>query len=328
MRYFFFFWLTGFAAQAQTARYDLLWADSVVETRIRDGIEKNRKGDFSLTLVEQQGQPLRSAEVEIQQVRHEFEFGANFFLFNGFPTEAENRRYEQVFMSLFNTACVPFYWKTLEPQPGKPRFTANSTPIYRRPPPDPVVEFCQKNGLTPKGHTLVWDHPIHAVPDWLPQDTTQVKQLISNRIRRIAERYGNTIQTWDVVNEVLHSHPQIPLPRDYALFAFREAQRYFPKTARLMINEVTTSSWQAYREEYSPYYLLIENLRRKGARIDGIGLQFHFFSEQLHQDVASGKAMRPDELFRALDLYGEFGVPLHVSEITIPTLPYDQTGLE
>lgn len=330
MRLFIFLLLSSGShiVSAQSAHYDSLWSDPALETRIEQGIEKHRKGDFTVVLADKQGKPVRNATVEIQQIRHEFEFGANLFMLNGFQTETENRKYEAVFKSLFNTACVPFYWKTLEPEPGKPRFAANSTPIYRRPPPDPVVEFCQKNGLTPKGHTLVWDHPVHAVPDWLPGDTAVIRQLVSKRIAQLAERYGNAIPTWDVVNEVLQSHPHIPMPNDYALFAFQEAQRYFPKTTRLMINEVTTSSWQNYRKEYSPYYLLIENLRTKGARIGGIGLQFHLFSEQLHEDVANGKTMRPQDILNALDLYGRFGVPLHVSEITIPTLPYNQTGLE
>ncbi len=314
--------------QAQPSRYDSLWSDPALETRIQRGIEQHRRGDFTLTLTDKAGKPIRNATVDVQLVRHEFEFGANLFMLNGFPTEAENRQYEAVFKSLFNTACVPFYWKTLEPERGQVRFAANSTPIYRRPPPDLVVDFCKKNGLTPKGHTLVWDHPVHAVPDWLPSDTTIVKQLISARIQQLAERYGNAIPTWDVVNEVLQTHPQVPLPRQYALLAFKEAQRYFPEETRLMINEVTTSSWQNDRREYSPYYLLIENLKAKGANIGGIGLQFHFFSEQLHEDVANGKVMRPRDIISALDLYGQFGVPLHVSEITIPTLPYNQIGLD
>ena len=329
MRYLLvFLLLNGYRVMAQSARYDSLWANVAVEKRIVDGIERHRKGDFTLTITAKDGKSPKNATVEIRQVTHEFQFGANLFMHNGFPNETENRQYETVFTSLFNTACLPFYWKTLEPERGKLRFAANSPTIYRRPPPDPLIDFCAKNGLTPKGHTLVWDHPVHAVPDWLPTDTTEVKRLITKRIREIAERYGNTIQTWDVVNEVLQSHNQIPLPRQYALFAFKEAERSFPKTARLFINEVTTASWQNYRKEYSPYYLLIENLRAKGARIGGIGLQFHFFSEQLHEDVANGKTMRPEDISNALDLYGKFGIPLHVSEITIPTLPNNPTGLQ
>lgn len=313
---------------AQTTRYDSLWADAALEKRITDGIEQHRKGNCTLTIATKDGKPLKNATVEIRQVGHEFGFGANLFMLNGFPTEAENRQYETVFTSLFNMACLPFYWKTLEPEPGKPRFAANSPALYRRPPPDATLAFCRKAGLTPKGHTLVWDHPVHAVPTWWPADTAEGKRLITKRIRELAERYGPTISTWDVVNEVLKSHVQIPMPRDYALFAFREAQRYFPKNTHLFINEVTPEAWQNNRAEYSPYYLLIDNLRARGARIGGIGLQFHFFSEQLHEDVANGKTMRPQDITNALNLYGQFGVPLHISEITIPTLPNNPTGLD
>ncbi|RIV27849.1 glycoside hydrolase family 10 [Fibrisoma montanum] len=323
-------WLAGWccSVSAQSTRYDSLWNDPAVETRIQQGIETHRKGDFTLVLADRQGKPLRNTTVEIQQVGHDFQFGANIFMLNGFKAEADNRKYEETFRSLFNTACIPFYWKTLEPEQGKLRFAANSSPIYRRPPPDVVVDFCRANVLTPKGHTLVWDHPKHSVPDWLPTDTTEVKRLITKRIQEIAARYGNAIKTWDVVNEVLKGHPDIPMPGNYALFAFQEAQKYFPADTRLFINEVTGESWQNYRKEYSPYYLLIESLKAKGARIGGIGLQFHFFSEPLHEDVANGKAMTPTDLFRALDQYGRFGVPLHVSEITIPTLPNNQMGLQ
>lgn len=327
----FILWLllfSGSVTLAQPARYDSLWRDPAVEKRIVEGIERHRKGDFTITLVDKQGKLVRNATVEIQQLRHEFQFGANLFMLNGFPNEAENQNYERVFTSLFNTGCVPFYWKTLEPEQGKVRFAANSPAVYRRPPPDPVVYFCEKAGLTPKGHTLVWDHPAHAIPNWLPTDTTEVKRLITKRTKEIAHRYGNRIKTWDVVNEVLKSHPQIQMPHEYALFAFREAQRYFPADTRLFINEVTPESWQNYHREYSPYYLLIESLRARGARIGGIGLQFHFFSEQLHEDVANGKTMTPADISNALDLYGKFGAPLHVSEITIPTLPNNPTGLE
>lgn len=328
---FLFFWVILFSSSsllAQSARFDSLWNDPAIETRIAAGIEANRKGDFTLVLTDKLGKPIRKAIVDIRQVRHEFQFGANIFMLNGFPSEAENRQYEETFKSLFSTACVPFYWKTLEPESGNVRFAANSPAVYRRPPPDVVVDFCEKNGLIPKGHTLVWAHPKHGTPNWLPADTTEVKRLITKRIREIAERYGNRIKTWDVVNEVLHDFPELPMTHDYALFAFRTAQTYFPANTRLFINEVTPESWQNYHREYSPYYLLIESLRAKGARIGGIGLQFHFFGEQLHEDVANGKAMKPDELLRALDLYGQFGLPLHVSEITIPTLPYNEVGLQ
>ncbi len=316
--------LSGFQTFAQTARYDSLWKDPTVEKRIAQGIEQNRKGDFTLLFPDLKG----NAEVEIQQVRHDFMFGSNIFMLKGFKTEAENQRYEEVFKSLFNLACVPFYWKTLEPEQGKPRYAVNSSAIYRRPPPDLVLDFCEKNGITPKGHTLVWDNSTHAVPTWIPTDTAKIQPLIDARIRDLAQRYGSKIQTWDVVNEVLKDHPDVPMPSEYPLKAFKTAQKHYPATTRLFINEVTTESWQNYHRDYTPYKLLIDNLKYQGAKIGGIGLQFHFFSEPLHYNVVAGKAMTPSDLFRNLDLYGRYKLPVHVSEITIPALPNWPEGLE
>jgi len=301
---------------SQTTTYDSLWNDPVVEKRIAEGIEQHRKENFTLTFPNLKG----TAEIEIQQVKHDFLFGANIFMLKGFKTEAQNRRYEEVFTSLFNLACVPFYWKTLEPEQGKPRFAANSAPIYRRPPPDLVLDFCEKNAITPKGHTLVWDNPTHAVPEWLPRDTSKIQPLIDFRITQLSELYSNKIQTWDVVNEIRNRHMHVPMPRDFALKAFEQAAKTYPPNAKLMINE-TTSIWYDRKREYSYYYLVIENLLLRKAKIDGIGLQCHFFhGEQEFQDVLQGKTMSPAHIWEILETYATFGKPLHISEITIPTL--------
>jgi len=306
---------------AQSTKLDSLWNDPVVEERINKGIETNRKGDFTISFPAFKGK----TEIEIKQVRHEFLFGANAFMVNGFDTEEKNRKYEKEFASLFNLACIPFYWKTLEPQQDHLRFASNSDPIYRRPPPDAVLEFCQKYNIIPKGHTLVWNNPAHSVPDWLPKDTAEIEKLITKRINIIASKYGNAIQTWDVVNESLHYFPQVIMPEDYVFKYFDVAKKVYPSSAKLMINEVT-SVWQNNSREYSPYYLLIQNLLQRGSTIGAIGLQFHFFNEQLNKDVLAGKDMTPKQLLAVLDLYGRFNKPLHVSEITIPTLPDTEEG--
>ncbi|MGA0555160.1 endo-1,4-beta-xylanase [Larkinella sp. VNQ87] len=317
--------LISLKSAAQSVRYDSLWNDPAVETRIREGIEAHRKGDFTLELTHKSGKPVQKATVEIRQVRHEFLFGANIFMLNGFKTAGQNRQYETVFKTLFNTACIPFYWKTLEPQPGKIRFAAGSEEIYRRPPPDVVLDFCQRNDLIPKGHTLVWDNPMWSYPSWFPKDTGAMQPLIDRRIRQIAGRYGESIKTWDVVNEVIINNPNAPLPESYALKAFQTAAAVFPKDTRLILNEAT-HLWENYRREYSPFYMLVENLKFKGADIRGLGLQFHFFSEPLFAKTLAGHAMTPRELYRTLDLYARFNVPIHISEITIPTLPAGPEG--
>lgn len=308
-------------ALAQNQRLDSIWSDTEIESRISQGIEQNRKGEISFSIPAYKGK----TELTVRQISHEFQFGANAFMVNGLENENRNKQYEDSFAKVFNLAAVPFYWQTLEPKPGELRYTANSSVIYRRPPPDAVLAFCRKYNITPKGHTLVWNHPTHAVPTWMPKDTAGIEQLINNRINEIGARYGQQISTWDVVNEALHYFPDVAMPGDYVYKSFITAMKAFPPSTKLMINEVT-SIWQNNQQEYSPYFMLIHNLLLRGCRIDAIGMQFHFFNEQLHQNVVAGSAMTPKQLFSALDLYGRFNKPLHVSEITVPTLPYNAEG--
>lgn len=309
------------AGYAQTSRLDSLWNDPAIEQRIEKGIETNRKGDFTIPIPAFKG----TTEIEVRQVKNDFYFGANAFMVNGFETKERNERFESLFSSLFNLAVVPFFWKTLEPEQGHPRFDTASAPLYRRPPPDRVLEFCRKYDITPKGHCLVWNNPTHSIPDWLPKDTAVIEQLFAQRIRTIAGRYGSSIHMWDVVNEALHYFPGVIMPEDYVFKSFTVAQSVFPAGTQIMINDVT-SLWQTNNQEYSPYYLLIQGLLQRNIGIKAIGLQFHFFSEDLFRETLAGKAMTPAQLFNILDLYGKFEKPLQVSEITIPTLPNNEEG--
>jgi GH35 family endo-1,4-beta-xylanase len=319
---------TLLAAQQLVAQsaYDSLWGNAQINQRIEEGIAKNRMGQLTLRLLDAKGQPLKNVEVEISQQKHDFLFGTSLFMLKGLKTEQANQKYEEAFLSLFNHGSIPFYWKTLEPDQGKPRFASNSEPIYRRPPPDLVLDFCNQHQIYPKGHTLVWDNPRWAVPTWLPADEGKIQPLIDQRISQIAERYGQKIPMWDVVNELKNRHMQVPMPRDFAQLAFAQAERVFPANSILMINEATPI-WYDRKREYSFYYQVIENLLLKKARIDAIGLQCHFFhGEEEFRNVMRGKIMRPSEIFEVLDTYAAFGKPLHITEVTIPTLPNTAEG--
>jgi len=309
------------ATSFSQTKLDSIWNDPAIEQRISSGIEKNRMGDFSISVPAYKGK----TEIEIEQVKHDFLFGANAFMVKGFDTEEKNKRFEELFVSLFNQACIPFYWQTLEPEQGKPRFAANSEAIYRRPPPDVVLEFCKKYNISPKGHTLVWNNPTHAVPTWIPKDTAAIEQLIVKRINEIAQRYGNDIHTWDIVNEVISYFPNVIMPRDYVYKTFQAAAKVYPANTKFILNEAT-HLWQNTHQEYSPFYMLIQNLLLRGSKIDAIGMQFHFFNEQLFKEAVAGNAMTPKQLFAILDLYARFNKPFQISEITIPTLPNNDEG--
>lgn len=127
------------------------WNDKV-QAEIDENIEKHRKTDVTIKL----DQISPGTRVEVEQISHSFLFGGNIFLFGDFKTPEQNQKYENTFGSLFNAATVPFYWKTLEPVQGKSRYEAGSSYEYRRPPIDPIVDFCESRGINMNGHAIIY----------------------------------------------------------------------------------------------------------------------------------------------------------------------------
>ncbi len=305
---------------------------SPVEERIRLGIETNRKGTGRLRFLNSAGRSAPGVNYRLKLVRHHFLFGANAFILGGLPTPEKNEAFERAFAGLFNSAVVPFYWSGTEPEPGELRFGADSRPIYRRPPTDVVLDFCSRHNLVPKAHCLVWHQFL---PKWLPQDPTKVMALICKRMDEIAARYGDKISLWDVVNEPMEKFlfpDRHVLPKDYVFKSFEHARKVFPESCRLILNEATTFSWREFHEETSGFDLLARNLLLRGARVDGLGLQYHYFffgpdgmfaPNSFLTDVAALQAqgrhlLDPEHLLDVLDGYGAVGMPIQISEITVP----------
>jgi GH35 family endo-1,4-beta-xylanase len=271
-------------------------------------------GDATLRLVDAAGQPVEGVQVEIEQTSHDFYFGANSFMLRGYPNEAQNELWEARYKALFNQTVVPFYWRDLEPEQGKPRYAADSPPLHRRPPPDLVLDWCAANNVAPKGHNLLWNIYL---PDWLPRDPDALYTLTERHFAEIAERYDHRIPVWDVVNEYLVDRPGFPMPPGYLLWAYKLADRLFPN-GKLFVNETTGDSWINAGRDETPFCLLIQDLQERGARIEGIGLQFHLFGF-LEQVLERRPALLdPAFLLQTLDQYATFDLPVHVSEITVP----------
>ncbi len=295
-------------------KYRKLWEDPALMEKIDNNIETFRKQDAVIKVVSEDGEPLAGAQIQVKQLTHEFLFGCNLFMLKGFSTEKENRKYETAFLKINNFATVPFYWSDLEPEQGKVRFGKDSEVIYRRPPPDLCVEWATEHNVTLKGHPLAW-HSWY--PGWLPDDRQEVTRLLADRFAQIARRYAKRIKIWDVVNESLVRPVNRVLPEDYLAWSFKEADRRFGPDNTLMINEVTRISHKYLRED-SQYYLQIMNLKLRGIRFDGIGFQFHTWSIN-PDDIGPGKDYDPWQLLDTYALYGRFGKPLYITEITIPT---------
>ncbi len=88
----------------------------------RERIQKHRQGDGVVCVRGRDGRPVSGATVNVQQERHEFLFGCNFFMFGRLGDPALEENYRRRFAALFNYATLGFYWPYYEPERGHPNY--------------------------------------------------------------------------------------------------------------------------------------------------------------------------------------------------------------
>ena len=288
-----------------------------LEEKVQNGIEMHRKGYGEIVLKDKEGNVVSDARIKLVQKNHEFKFGANLFMLDEMETAEKNELYKKYFADVFNMATLPFYWDATEPERGKTRYDKNSPKIYRRPPIDLCIEFCEKYNIEPREHGLAYDAFF---PKWLYNaDVFEVKKALVKRYGEVSERYKDKIQTIEVTNEMgwVKGKTSFYDQPDFVEWCFKTAEKYFPAN-QLVVNERTHPSWQDRCRPTDNYYAYIEANLLKGARIDAIGMQFHMFFKADMEYEATRSFYNPKNLYAHMDLYSNFGKPLQVTEVTIP----------
>lgn len=286
----------------------------VLEKRNSDGIEKYRKGNFKLKFNSNEAK-----KITIRQTKHKFLFGCTAFMLNSFEKPEKEVEFKKLFSNIFNQAVVPFYWSDLEPEEGKLRFDKESENIYRRPAPDIVLDFCKEYDIEPKGHCLTW---CHFVPDWLKKYTSEErKAILERRFKEIAERYGGSIPSFDVVNESASNYRigKERLFEDWDEYALKLGEKYFKNNIKIL-NETNEAIWRDYVTEgkYMAFNMQLKEFVEKGLPIDEIGLQYHIF-EAPERFENNNTFLNAKYMLEILDIFDAYDFPMHISEITIPS---------
>ncbi len=293
---------------AVSEAYRKLWEAPAVQARIDAGIRSNRMAEARLKLSAKPG-----TEVEVEQTGHAFLFGGNSFLFGDLETPEKNRRYAETFGTLFNAATVAFYWKTLEKEQGKPRFSEGSAYEYRRPPTDPVVAYLEARGVNMNGHAIIYGMRRWGHPEWMPEDRKAMEPLFERHVKALAARYGARVQRWDVVNESIDQANRGLMPDDYTYKTYAWAAKAFPLSVRFGINDCDIHGGPSRR-----YVEIVRDLIDRGARIDTVGVQMHIFNPKESQSIANGAdILTPAKNFAVLECLGGAERPIHVSEVTV-----------
>ena len=301
--------------------YYKAWNDSL-QNAIDSNIEKYRKGDAEVVL--ENIKP--GSMVTVEQVSSDFLFGSNIFLFDQLDTPEKNQKYKDAFGELFNAATIAFYWKTLEPEKGKIRFTADSPYEYRRPATDPVVEFCESKGISMKGHAIIYGIRSWGHPTWMPEDRKVMEKEFEKHIKDLADHYKDRIQDWDVVNECYDQANRGMMPDDYTYKSFKWAEKYFPSTVKFNTNECDMH-WGPTKR----YTEIARNLIDRGARVDYAGVQMHIFNPREATQIAEGTddgRLSPDRLWATMEELKNIERPIFISEVTVSAPEDTPKGLE
>ena len=295
--------------------------------RADDGIERYRKGNGKITVTDKNGEAIANAKIKLKQTSHEFRFGANLFMLDELESKEKNESYKKYFADVFNMATLPFYWNALEPERGKPRYENNSPKIYRRPAPDLCIEFCEKYGIEPREHALAYENFF---PEWLyDASTEEIKDALECRCAEISERYAHKIHTIEVTNEMEWQKGKTAFydDADFVEWCFKTAEKYFPRN-QLCINEWTGLCWEDRCRATDKYYAYIQANMLKGARIDAIGMQYHLFNKREDDYERTRLTLNPQMLYQHMDMYSDFGKPLQITEVTVPSYSWEREDEE
>jgi endo-1,4-beta-xylanase len=194
---------------------------------------------------------------------------------------------------------------------------------------DQLVRFALEHKMKVRGHCLVWGR---ANPEWLTQGhftTGQLSQVLHEHINRVMGHYAGQVFAWDVVNEALdengnvrdsiwYNQPGVGFSghgTEYIEQVFRWAHKADPN-ALLFYNE---AEGEGMNLKSDAIYAMMENFKRQGVPIDGVGLQMHL--SLLDASIAATIASLSKNIARLTAL----GLQVHITELDV-SLPLDSSG--
>jgi endo-1,4-beta-xylanase len=198
-------------------------------------------------------------------------------------------------------------WQHIHPEPNR----------YDFEPADRFVAFGEKHKMFIIGHTLIWHNQT---PGWVFKDESgnllgrdAMLARMKDHIFTVMGRYKGRVNGWDVVNEALSDAGPISKTKwvetigpDFIAKAFEYAHQA-DSNAELYYNDFSLER----RGKLEACKRLVKDLKSKGLRIDGVGIQGHWALDNPSRE----------ELDQFINAFAELGVKVMVTELDIDVLP-------
>ncbi len=270
-------------------------------------IEKIRKGDFTVEVVDASGNPVPDAQVSLKMTRHAFPFGSTFHGPRAVGPESEtedSKQYIKHFRENFTRAVFE----------GSTKWAGWNKPTLRQEAID-SLEWLQENNISFRGHVLVypkWRKHDGQLKKTYKDDPEGLQKAILAHIEDIAGTFKGLVTDWDVINE--HSADPSSWPnwmgREVMVEWFKKAAEVDPGSGRLLTDNgiAITVGGTLYNPKQKAYYSDIDFLIENDAPITGAGLQSRYFWHRISPPEAS---------LEVFDILAAKGLDLHVTEFDI-----------
>lgn len=285
-------------------------------------IEKIRKGDLTVTVVDAAGQPVSDATVHVAMQRHAFGFGNTVSSDvlgapeSDFPinpkrkimvTWDEAQKYREIFAKYFDRATFeselrPHVWKMMhgdsESWQSKRQILENHT-----------IPWLKENNITARGHYIAWaPMDFNAVEKDFVGNPAGHRAWLWEHMADVLPATADYVTEWDTINHIVgwgkHTYEKEYGSKKIYADIMAEARRLAPQATHA-INEGKVLP-DGYKRE--PYKEIIRYLNDQGQPPDIVGFMGHFGLTSLTP---------PEELLKVYDEFGEIAPKLQLSEFDV-----------
>jgi GH35 family endo-1,4-beta-xylanase len=264
-----------------------------------DRIERIRKGDLTVTVVDPAGNPAPGAEVRVRMKRHAFGWGTAVAAGMLLGTDrnldpADVERYRRAILDNFNMVVFENDLKWPQWEQNRQRALAG-------------IQWMRQNGIAwIRGHNLIWPswRYMPADVELLKDDPEALRARINGHFADILGATAGVIPEWDVINEPYTNNDVMKILGDEEMAAwFKLARQHDPQT-ELFINDYSIlSSGGLDFAHQNHYFKTIQLLDSLEAGVQGIGMQGHFSSPT-----------PPERMLRILDRFARLGKIIAITE--------------
>ncbi|NQU88162.1 MAG: endo-1,4-beta-xylanase [Mariniphaga sp.] len=279
-------------------RYNGMEEDASWRIEANERIEKFRKGNISVKLVDSNDNPVPNTNVTVKMKMHKFGFGTAI---DG-QTYISNATYRTHILELFNEVVFEndLKWNSWMWRPDHDYIMTG-------------INHLTDNNIAVRGHCLIWPgwSTLPSFMEDLKNDPERLKLECINHIEETAGFTKGKLIDWDVINEPYTNHVLQDICGDEIMADwFKKVKEVDPGVKKYINDYSILGNGGVDVNHQNHYFQTIQYIEEQGGEIDGIGMQGHF------SEFVTGIP----KVLETLDRFSVFNKEIKITEFDINSL--------